>query len=203
MKLSKIKTVNALLFVSIFMVSSSAFAVTFSSSEKAKLKAGETVVKFLPSSGKKGFFGGSGYAIVDAPVEKVWNLIRDWDKYPKMFPRTKYCKVVSKKGNKTLLKIKIGHPVVSIRYHAQITEDAAKKSLRFDLLTKYPHDIEMLKGYWRLFPQSGGRTLVAYVVSVKAPMGIVAIAGKELAHDAIWALLQIPGDIRAWMKSHP
>ncbi len=201
-KLKLNKTV-LLIMLSATLFSTQAFAVSFSSSEKAKLKAGETVVQFLPTSGKKGFFGGAGYAIVNAPIEKVWNTIRSWNKYPDIFPRTKYCKVVSKKGDKTLLKMKIGHPVVSIHYHAQIIEDAKKKSLQFELVKNYPHDLDMLKGYWRLFPQKGGRTLVAYVVSVKAPMGIVSLAGKQLTHDAIWALLQIPGDVRTWLKKHP
>lgn len=177
-----------------------AMAVEFSSAEKATLKKGRTVVKLLPSSGKKGFYGGSGYALINAPVDEVWKLLMDWSAYPKMFPNTEVCKAVSKKGNHTLLKMKIGHPVVNVRYHVQTTADPAKKSLHFKLLSEYPHDIDSLTGYWRLFPQTGGRTLAAYVVSVKAPPGIISIAGNDLAERAIKALLKIPGNLKRWLE---
>ena len=81
-----------------------------------------------------------------------------------------------------------------------LPEDKDKHSLSFKMLTNFPHDLESIKGYWRLFPQKGGRTLIAYVVSVQAPMGIIAIAGNDLATRAIRALLKIPGDVRAWMR---
>ncbi|MBN2343692.1 MAG: SRPBCC family protein [Deltaproteobacteria bacterium] len=174
-------------------------AVDFTAAEKAKLKKGRTVVKLLPTSGKKGFYGGSGYALIDASVDEVWKVLTDWSAYPKMFPNTEVCEQISKKGNKTLLKMKIGHPVVNVRYHVETTADPEKKSLHFQLLSQYPHDIDSLTGYWRLFPQSGGRTLAAYVVSVKAPPGIVSIAGDDLANRAIKALLKIPGDIKRWI----
>ena len=189
-----------LVAVAAFMASAPAMAVSFSKSEKAKLMAGKTVIQLLPSSGQKGFYGGSGYALIDAPIEEVWEVIRTWKDYPRMFPNTDYCEPISRKGNRTLLKMKIGHPVVSVHFHVQTVEDEQKKALHFNLVSQYPHDIDSLKGYWRLFPQSGGRTLAAYVVSVQAPMGIVAIAGEDLAQGAIEALLNIPGDVRKWIK---
>lgn len=180
----------------ITLMASSVWAVDFTTAEKTKLKNGKTVVKLLPSSGQKGFYGGSGYALINAPVDEVWKVLLDWNSYVDMFPNTEVCKPVSRKGNKTLLKMKIGHPVVNVRYHAEVTTNAEKKTLHFNLLSKYPHDIDSLTGYWRLFPQEGGRTLAAYVVSVKAPPGIVAIAGDDLANRAITALLKIPGKIK-------
>ncbi len=182
--------------------SPTARAVDFSKSEKAQLKAGKTVIQLLPSSGKKGFYGGSGYALIDAPIDEVWKTILKWEDYPKMFPHTDYCEPLSRKDDRTLIKMKIGHPVVSVHFHVETVADHEKKSLEFDLVSKYPHDIDSIHGYWRLFPQSGNRTLAAYVVSVQAPMGIVTIAGEQLAQDAIMALLSIPGDVRTWMKKN-
>ena len=177
-----------------------AVAVDFSTAEKVKLKQGKTVIKMLPTSGQKGFYGGSGYALIDAPVDEVWKVLLDFQLYTKMFPNTEVCTPVSRKGNKTLVKMKIGHPVVNVRYHVETTADESEKSLHFQLLSDYPHDIDSLTGYWRLFPQAGGRTLAAYVVSVKAPPGIVAIAGDDLATRAVTALLKIPGDIKRWVE---
>lgn len=177
-------------------------AVQFSKDEKKSLKSGETVVRLLPSSGQKGFYGGSGYAVIDAPVEKVWNELRTWTNYTKMFPYTKECQPISQKGNRTLLKMVIGHPVASVQYHLDIEANESEKTLQFNLVSNYPHDLDELKGFWKLFPQPGGRTLAAYVVSAKAPPGLVVIVGPKLAHEAIKMLLSIPGDVRQWMKDN-
>ena len=183
-----------------FLIAIPVLAVDFSSAEKVKLKMGKTVVKMLPTSGQKGFYGGSGYALIDAPVDEVWNILLDFELYTRMFPNTEVCTAISRKGNKTLIKMKIGHPVVNVRYHVETTANEAEKSLHFQLLNDYPHDIDSLTGYWRLFPQAGNRTLAAYVVSVKAPPGIVAIAGDDLANRAVVALLKIPGNIKRWVE---
>jgi hypothetical protein len=110
------------------------------------------------------------------------------------------CKPVAKKGTRTLLHIKIGHPVVNVQYHVEMNENASKYTMSFLLVKQYPHDLDAIKGYWRLFPQKNGRTLVAYVVSVQAPMGIVALAGKDLAERALDSLLKIPGDVKRWVE---
>ncbi|MBN2717098.1 MAG: SRPBCC family protein [Deltaproteobacteria bacterium] len=174
----------------------------FTAAEKVKLKKGRTVVKFLPTSGQKGFYGGSGYALINAPVDEVWKVLTNWHLYTKMFPRTEVCTPISKKGNKTLIKMKIGHPVANVRYHVETTVNESEKSIYFHLLSNYPHDIDSMTGYWRLFPQAGNRTLAAYVASVKTPPGIIAIAGEELVNKAISSMLKIPGDIRRWMEQN-
>jgi len=177
-----------------------ASAVDFSEKEKALLKAGKTIIKELPTSRQKGFYGGSGYAVVNAPIEAVWRAIQDWKAYTEMFPNTELCRAVGKKGNHTLIRMKIGHPVVNVEYHAEMVDDPAKYTMSFNLVTSYPHDMDSIKGYWRLFPQKNGTTLVAYVAAIQAPMGIVAIAGEDLANRAIQALLGIPGDLKKWVE---
>ncbi|MBN2525766.1 MAG: SRPBCC family protein [Deltaproteobacteria bacterium] len=182
------------------LLSGYASAIDFTAAEKIKLKQGRTVVKMLPTSGQKGFYGGSGYALINATVDEVWKVLTDWPAYTEILPNTEVCAPVSKKGNKTLIKMKIGHPVANVRYHVEATENELEKSLHFQLISKYPHDIDSLTGYWRLFPQSGGRTLAAYVVSVKAPPGIITIAGDDLANRAVGNMLKFPGYIKRWIE---
>ena len=176
-------------------------ALKFSDNEKNRLKAGETVIRELPSSGQKGFYGGSGYSVIDAPVEKVWEVLTTWKNYREIFPYTKECSPISTKGNRTLLKMVTGHPIVSVQYYLNIESDKSQNTIKFELVPNYPHDLDMLQGFWRLFPQPGGRTLAAYVVSTQAPAGLVLLVGPELAHEAIQMLLSIPGDVRKWMDA--
>lgn len=193
-----ILTVFLSLFIAVIGISANAFQ--FSKEEKSQLKAGETVIRFSPTSGQKGYYGGSGYTVIDAPLDTVWNAILSWRNYPFMFPNTEQCVPVSRKGNKTLVKMVIGHPLANVQYYLNANSNESQKTLQFKLVTYYPHDLDMLKGFWRLFPQPGGRTLVAYVVSAKVPAGLVTIVGPKLAHEAITMLLSIPGDLRKWVE---
>jgi ribosome-associated toxin RatA of RatAB toxin-antitoxin module len=177
-----------------------AAAVDFTPGELAALKAGKTVRQTLPSSGKGGFYGGSGYAIVDAPIAAVWEAIQDWGAYPKMFPNTTDTTELSRKGGRSLVRMKIGHPVVSVQYHVTMTRDEAKKVLSFQMVAGLPSDLDDVRGYWRLFEQPEGRTLIAYVVAVRAPMGLVNLAGPELQARAMHSLLGVPGFIKAWLE---
>ena len=192
----------AILIAGIFIsIAIPANALKLSDGEKSRLKAGETVIRELPSSGQKGFYGGSGYTVIDAPVEKVWEVLTTWKNYTEIFPYTKECSPISTKGNRTLLKMVTGHPIVSVQYYLNVEANKSEKTLQFELVTNYPHDLDMLKGFWRLFPQPGGRTLAAYVVSTRAPSGLVVLVGPELAREAIQMLLSIPGNVRKWMEA--
>lgn len=183
-------------------VASPASALEFSTEEKARLREGEMVIRLLPTSGKKGFYGGSGYVVIDSPVDEVWKTLLNWSIYPDIFPHTKECTPLSRKGQRTLVKMVIGHPVARVQFHLNIVTNEKEKTLQFDLVPNYPSDLEMLQGFWRLFPQPGGRTLAAYVVSSRAPMGLVILVGPELARSAIEMLLSIPGDVRKYMQAH-
>jgi hypothetical protein len=175
-------------------------AIDFTPSELAELKAGRTVRQELPSSRKGGFYGGSGFAIVNAPVEVVWKTIQDWDSYTMMFPNTTGATELSRKGGSSLIRMKFGHPVVSVQFHVEMTRDEGKKVLSFRMIPDLPHDVDGVRGYWRLFGQPNDRTLIAYVVAIRAPMGLVNLIGPELGDRAIRALLGVPGYLKLWIE---
>jgi hypothetical protein len=177
-----------------------ASAVNFSAKEKEKLAAGKTVKKPLSKSGDKGFYGGTGYALVEAPVDVVWAAIEDWGAYHKIYPKTVSCKELSRKGNSSLIRVEMGHQLLSIEYHLTIERDREKNMLSFKLVRNRPHDIEETRGYWRLFPQKDGRTLVAYVVATQVPMGIINLIGPEMEAKIQRHLLGVPGNLKKWVE---
>lgn len=169
----KTKIIATLFILSAFILcSTAALAVNFTASEKEKLKAGKTIRKPLASSRQKGFFGGSGYTLIDAPVDAVWATIQDFKAYDKMFSATAAVKRIAKRGNTSLVHYKMGYKLISLEYFLEVKSDKANRTISFNLVENKPHDIDMAKGYWKLFPQPGNRTLVAYVVSAKIPMGV-------------------------------
>jgi hypothetical protein len=177
-----------------------ASAVELSDKERSTLASGKTVKRPLPSSGQDGFFGGSGYALVDAPVDEVWAAIEDWGSYHKMFPKTVEVREVARRGDTSLIYMEQGHQLLSVAYHVEVARDATKKMLSFNLVTNKPHDIDDTHGYWRLFPQADGKTLVAYVVAVRVPMGVVNLLGDSMCRRFAAALLEVPGSLKEWME---
>ena len=182
------------------LVSSIVVAIDFSDADLAELKAGNTIHRELPTSGTKGFYGGSGWAVVNVPEDVIWKALVDWNAYTTIFPNTTEATELSRKGTKSLVRFKLGHPLVSLTYHVEMESNTEKKILSFRLVKDMPNDVNSIRGYWRLFPQKGGRTLIAYVVAVKVPMGLVNLAGPDLERRSVKALLSIPCDMKNWVE---
>ena len=140
------------------------------------------------------------FTIVKAPVDVVWKAIQDFGIYSRMFPNTTEATELSRKGDKSMVRLRLGHPLVNLQYHVEIGRDDTKKMMSFKLIKKMPNDINSIRGYWRLFPQKDGRTLIAYAVAVEVPMGLVNLAGSDLERRSFNALLGIPGDVRRWVE---
>jgi ribosome-associated toxin RatA of RatAB toxin-antitoxin module len=198
---SKPKFLAALVVICALLgAAANAGAVDFSPEEKARLAAGKIVRKPLPTSGDGGFYGGSGYALVNASPEVLWEAIGDWSSYPKVYPKTVAVTEVSRKGDKSLLHMEMGHALIRAEYYMSIERDKSKYMLSFRLVMNKPHDIDDTRGYWRLFPQSDGQTLVAYVVATRIPMGIINLISPELTAKIERHLLGIPTDLKAWVE---
>jgi len=177
----------------------SAEAVEFSAGELAKLEAGRTLKKPLSNSRVNGFYGGTGWTLIDAPADVVWEAIQDWGSYPKAFPKTVSVKEVARRGDRSLLRMEQGHQLLRIAYHIEVERNPAKHMISFKLAADRPHDIDDTRGYWRLFPQADGRTLVAYVVAVQVPMGIINFVGATLEEKIERNLLGIPEYLKKWL----
>ena len=98
------------------LVSSIVVAIDFSDADLAELKAGNTIHRELPTSGTKGFYGGSGWAVVNVPEDVIWKALVDWNAYTTIFPNTTEATELSRKGTKSLVRFKLGHPLVSLTY---------------------------------------------------------------------------------------
>jgi len=175
--------------------------VKFTEEELGLLKAGKVVRQELPSSRKGGFYGGTGWAVINAPADKIWAVLADWKQYPAAFPHTEEMFEVSRKGDRSLIRMRMGHPVISVTNHLEMKLDAERKTLSFKMVDNHPHDLDMIKGYWRLFPQEGDRTLVAYVLAFRVPMGIVNLVGPAFENEAMEGILSAPGYLKSYVET--
>ena len=196
---SAVITIVALL--STLLISTTARAIEFTDQEMKNLAEGKTVRKPLPESSQNGFYGGAGFTLIDAPVDVVWKALSDWKAYPTIFPRTVEATELSRKNNRSLIKIRIGYKVLNIEYHMDVIRNEEGKTITFNLDGNKPHDIDSTKGYWKLMPQADGRTLVAYAVAVKVPAGIVAFLGKSTEEALERNVIGLPKYLKKYVES--
>jgi ribosome-associated toxin RatA of RatAB toxin-antitoxin module len=175
-------------------------ALDFTPTEIEKLSSGGLVRKHLKNSRQNGFYGGAGFALINAPVETVWKALGNWSDYPKIFPKTVDTKEVSRKDDKSLIKVLLGYKILSIKYYITLTRDWNAKTIRFDLAENLPHDIDDARGYWKLIPQKDGRTLVAYAVSIRVPAGIVTFLGEEAEKSLERNVIGLPKFLKKYVE---
>ena len=175
-------------------------AFQFTKQELVRLDEGETVLRKRKNQGKGGVFGGSGWAVVDAPVDAIWRTILNWSSYTKIFPNTVECTELSRKNGRSLLRMKLGHPVISVTYHVEMQPNKKERTIKFTLVESFPHDLDAVNGYWKLVDMGGGRTLIGYIIGVTVPMGIVNIVPDTFKRYALEGILGVPGILKRWME---
>jgi ribosome-associated toxin RatA of RatAB toxin-antitoxin module len=176
-----------------------AHAIEFNDKQLDKLKAGKSVKKPLAGAGTSGVYGGSGFALVDAPPEVVWEAILDWGAYRKIFPKTLGAREISRKGGRSLVRMDLGHKLIGVSFFLEVETNERQWQVSYKLVENKPHDVEEVRGYWRLFPQQNGQTLVAYVTAVKLPMGVVNLIPEQLEKKINRNLLASPQYLRTWI----
>jgi len=174
-------------------------AVDFSTKQLARLEAGKSVKKPLAEAGANGVYGGAGFALIDAPPEVVWNAIQDWGSYDEIYPKTIEARAVQRRGEQTLVRMKLGHELLSVTYYVEVDTDRSRWQISYRLVDSKPHDLDEVRGYWRLFPQQDGRTLVAYIALVKVPIGVVSLIPEQLEKKINRNLLASPQYLREWL----
>jgi ribosome-associated toxin RatA of RatAB toxin-antitoxin module len=185
------------------LISQEAFAEHFSADETAMLVRGDVVRRERPHNGKDGLFGGTGYAMIEASPDEIFSAIQNWPVYPQIFSNVVESKLLAKRQGRSLVRMKIGHPVLSVTYHVEMTTDESSWTMRFHQVGGMANDLDDIYGYWRLFPVAENRTIVAYVLNVKVPMGLVNLLPASFKRMAIEGLLGVPAYLREWMDKHP
>ena len=105
--------------------------------------------------------------LIDAPPNKVYDLLLQYDKYHEYMPSTAECKVVKDEGNTkdVYYRIEFKFSVLSwkVEYtlHQMYIPD---KEIRWHLLDSKESKIKATHGAYQLFPAPGGKTAIFYSV---------------------------------------
>lgn len=130
------------------------------------LENGSVVIIHKKSSPESPQFVSAG-ALINAPLERVWNIITDYENYPNFVPQVEMVKIKSRDGNDLVLEY-----TLSFRF------TVIKMKVRYTLLTRLrpPHDIwwtlkkdekndiEEAMGRWELIPLEENKTAAFYTI---------------------------------------
>ncbi|MBU6450527.1 MAG: SRPBCC family protein [Cyanobacteria bacterium REEB67] len=98
---------------------------------------------------------------INAPPEKVFQILADYDHATKVFPQIKQCKLVTDKGATKMVKHEIAPAGVPGTYEYLLEiKESAPHALEWHRISG---DFKQVDGFWKLEPTENGRaTLVTY-----------------------------------------
>jgi hypothetical protein len=194
------KYARMLLPMLIFLISTTGFAFEFKERELEALQKGKTVSRQFSSSGQDGFFGGSGWAVINAPSEDVWAALLDWDSYTEVYNHLVEMTEISSWKRRSIFRIRLGHKLISVSFHMEMRPDPKKRTVQFRMINHKDNDLDEIRGYWQLFSAGKDITLVGYVLGIRVPMGICRVLPESFKNWAFSAALSVPGDLKKWIE---
>jgi uncharacterized membrane protein len=87
-------------------------------------------------------------AEIDAPPQKVWAILTNYENYPNLIPSATSYKVVERNGNSLKIETK-GHYVKDLEGFARYTEDPAAFTVKWQKITG---NTNLNSGFWELKP---------------------------------------------------
>lgn len=182
----------------LFGVPRSSHALELTQDEIKRLVAGQQIVKPIPGACENGLYGGTALIMIDANPEAIQAAIEDLDSYPQMFPYFVSAGLAGKLDGKRVVRMRQGTPVFNLIYHLLISYDPARRLTRFRMVKTLPHDIDNVVGFWRLFPQPDGRTIVAYGVTARVNLGALGLIDR-VGYEIQKRLVGMPAYLKRWL----
>jgi len=136
-----------------------------SSSEMARLERGGIILKSIPQKGDGSRF--QAWAIFDASIKDVGEVLSDFKSYPKFMPDITQTEVLSEKP--TIVNYTLGLPMgMEKRYRLSHTVELGKAELKLHWKQVTWNEVALgdsikdTKGSWHLFEHKINKTLVFY-----------------------------------------
>ncbi len=106
--------------------------------------------------------GATKAILIEAPIEKVFRIITDYEKYPEFLPEVKKIQISARSGN----QVEVQHEVAmikTVRYTLRLTED---KPSRVSWSLVKGELMRQNQGSWLLEAQGDGRTQATYSIEM-------------------------------------
>ena len=141
--------------------------------QAAKVDGGEVVVQEMKPTGGDGVAAWAA-GVVNAPMDKVWPVIRDCEHFAKFMPRTKESKLLGKSGDTMDCKtvISMPFPLSNLWAHVRSTTTEHPGGGFTRAWTLLKGNYKRNNGSWTALPwrDDPNRTLIVYRIDVDPDM---------------------------------
>ncbi len=152
---------------------------SFTADESAKLDAGDPVMREERFNDAKGQRAGKAiaYIRVNAEPTKIWDVILDFDRYAEFYPNLSESALTSHSGNEYQARFLLNVlGLLKLRYHVIHTYMPERNAMTWKMDQTKKNDFQETTGFWKVWPESGGRSLVCYSVYIEAGRGVPKFA---------------------------
>jgi len=181
-----------------FSLPPDALALELTQTELERLAAGEQIQRPIDGACRNGLYGGTALILIDERPEVIQAAIEDLESYPRMFPYFVSAAAAGKLDEKRIVRMRQGTAVFNLIYHLLISYEPDKRLTRFRMVKTLPHDIDDVAGFWRLFPQQGRQTVVAYGVTARINLGALGLIDR-VGHEIQKRLVGMPVYLKRWL----
>jgi uncharacterized protein YndB with AHSA1/START domain len=116
---------------------------------------------------------------IDAPPQKVWAALTNYENYPNLIPSATSYKIVERNGNTLVIDTR-GRRVIKLQGRVRYTEDPEHFILKWE---KIKSNLNLNSGYWELTPiDRDGRTITQVYHYVYSAPNIIERAGNMTSH---------------------
>ena len=114
---------------------------------------------------------------IDAPPQKVWAALTNYENYPNLIPSATSYKIVEHNGNTLVIDTR-GRQIIKLQGRVRYTEDPEHFVLKWE---KVKSNINLNSGYWELKPvDRDGRTITEVYHYVYSKPNIIESAGNMI-----------------------
>lgn len=121
--------------------------------------------------------GATRTIVINAPVEKVFDVITQYERYPEFLPEVKEIRASNRQGNTVELHYKVD-VVKTVRYSIRVTEERPRRMSWSFIQGEVMKDN---KGSWVLEPEGEGKTRATYTVE----MALGALVPKSIVNALV------------------
>jgi coenzyme Q-binding protein COQ10 len=107
--------------------------------------------------------GATRSIVINAPVEKVFDIIVQYDKYPEFLSEVKAIRTAGRQGNEVQVHYTVELPIKTIKYTIRAKEERPTKMSWSFVDGEFMKDN---KGSWVLEPAGEGKTKATYTVEI-------------------------------------
>ncbi len=173
-------------------------AVEFTADERARLEAGQLVVREAAQRrGDLRLLGGTAYQVVKAPPDIVWQALLDTSHYQRMLPELSEAEVIEEHGGERLVRFLHGSPPVSASYYLSMKINAAKHDIAFRLDETRERDIRAAWGFYTVRPHANGRALVIFGVLADPGDGLLRTVMRPAVQE--W-VMRVPWMVKRFVE---